>query len=120
MGIFTSQEEADPGALVLMSGSARKQEPTDRSCPFCGRWFSNKGQISHKRNCPVAEEPCLEYRQDEDAIVTLVCENCGENLDPTRDPAGQRDHHANDCTYVRSESVPSPSEAVQNVRTLDY
>lgn len=119
MGILITWERADLGVLSWMPGNSRKQNPTDKQCPWCGRWFSKRGVISHRRSCPLEEKSHLEYSEEEGAIIGTICKNCGEHLNPERPQAEQRENHKEGCSYVRDKSAPSPSEAVQDIEFLD-
>lgn len=34
-----------------MKGSKEPEKPTDKQCPHCERWFSNRGITAHKQYC---------------------------------------------------------------------
>lgn len=33
------------------AGRARKEDPTDQQCQYCGRWFENRGVVGHESGC---------------------------------------------------------------------
>jgi hypothetical protein len=91
-----------------MKGSKDGENDSDKLCPTCGLWFSNRGYIPHSRNCN-RDEPILDpERYDVDTDPPL---RWGEvrNPDPSEGDPAEGIPHADGEGPTLEESEREPS-----------
>jgi len=57
-----------PEADDVLPGTAEKEDRTDQRCPYCGRWFGNRGYNAHTENCDFAESEYYCYNEETERI----------------------------------------------------
>lgn len=71
-----------------MKGKEEPENPTDRQCKHCGRWFSLRGHPPHEENCDFQEvDATLQPLTEEGAAPTTHEPKDDKGPDPSTSPA---------------------------------